>query len=69
MINDEIQEQNSLLDTMRDNVGKAARDISTSTRNLKEFVKSNPGGALKLTILFCLLIILLVWFFFFKLKM
>ena len=69
MIGDEIREQNSILESVRDSVGKAARDISTSTRNLKLFVKSNPGGSVKLTLIFSLTIIFLVWLFFFKLRM
>ena len=66
-INEEVRIQNDLLDTMRDGMGKIAHDLSVSTKKLKDFVKSNPASSVKITLVFSLTIIMLIWLIFFKL--
>ncbi|KAH7830143.1 uncharacterized protein MONOS_17077 [Monocercomonoides exilis] len=68
-INDEVQVQQGILEQMKESMSKAAGQLSSSTKNIANFIKENPESTIKMLIVFVFTICFLIWFFFFKLKL
>ncbi|KAK2953537.1 Syntaxin 16 [Blattamonas nauphoetae] len=66
-INDVVVEQNSILDSIKNQMDTASSAIKTAGSRLVDLVKENPKKAMKITIAFAIVMILLIWLFFFKL--
>ncbi|KAJ4459641.1 hypothetical protein PAPYR_4388 [Paratrimastix pyriformis] len=67
-IHTELQSQNTFLDTMRAGMEKAKAALGIASNKLGQVIKMGPGKPIWKMLGFAMLMVLLIWLFYFKIR-